>query len=165
MAHAQKPDFVFRRNGLVHLNRRRRQFSRLLADEVSNAGYTTFRGSVRVLATHSIRQFPLNFPSRASPCVIRFQTHFTKNSVTGHVNWYLRLKELTCKWKWRRSGFWNVIHYQFGTACQLCHVWHKNVILKGKQKMPDAITGHAHSVSYKVYERSHTSSSTCSLTV
>ena len=34
MAHAQKPDFVFRRNGRVHLNRRGRQFSRLLADEV-----------------------------------------------------------------------------------------------------------------------------------
>jgi len=43
----------------------------------SNAGYTTFRGSVRVLATHSIRQFPLHFPSRASPCAIRFQTHYT----------------------------------------------------------------------------------------
>jgi hypothetical protein len=32
----------------------------------SNAGYTMFRGSVRVLATHYIRQFPLHFPS---PCV------------------------------------------------------------------------------------------------
>ena len=42
---------------------------------VSNAGYTTFQGSVRVLTTHSIRQFPLHFPSRASPCGIRFQTH------------------------------------------------------------------------------------------
>ena len=42
---------------------------------VSNAGYTMFRGSVRVLATHSIRNFPLHFPSLASPCVIRFQTH------------------------------------------------------------------------------------------
>ena len=31
MAHAQKPDFVFRRNGRVHLNRWGRQFSRLLA--------------------------------------------------------------------------------------------------------------------------------------
>jgi hypothetical protein len=38
----------------------------------SNAGYTVFRGSVRVLATHSIRQFPLHFPSLASPCAIRF---------------------------------------------------------------------------------------------
>ena len=34
MTHAQKPDFVFRRNGPVHLNRRGRQFSRLLAAEV-----------------------------------------------------------------------------------------------------------------------------------
>jgi len=41
----------------------------------SNAGYTMFGGSARVLATHSIRQFPLHFPSRASPCAITFQTH------------------------------------------------------------------------------------------
>ena len=34
MAHAQKPDFVFRRNGRVHLNSWGRQFSRLLAAEV-----------------------------------------------------------------------------------------------------------------------------------
>ena len=34
MAHAQKPDFVFRRNGRVHLNRQGRQFSQLLAAEV-----------------------------------------------------------------------------------------------------------------------------------
>ena len=35
--------------------------SRVVRISGSNAGYTTFRGSVRVLATHSIRQFPLNF--------------------------------------------------------------------------------------------------------
>ena len=34
MAHEQKPEFVFRRNGRVHLYRRGRQFSRLLAAEV-----------------------------------------------------------------------------------------------------------------------------------
>ena len=34
MAHAQKPHFVFRRNGQVHLNRRGSQFSRLLAAKV-----------------------------------------------------------------------------------------------------------------------------------
>ena len=34
MAHAQKPDFVFPRNGRVHLNRLGCQFSRLLAAEV-----------------------------------------------------------------------------------------------------------------------------------
>jgi hypothetical protein len=43
----------------------------------SNAGYTTFRGRVRVLATHSIRQFLLHFPSRASPCAITFRTQST----------------------------------------------------------------------------------------
>ena len=51
--------------------------SRCVRISVSNAGYTTFRGSLRVLATHSIRLFPLHFPSRASPCAIRFQTHST----------------------------------------------------------------------------------------
>ena len=34
MAHAQKPDFVFWRNGRVHLNRQGCQVSRLLAAEV-----------------------------------------------------------------------------------------------------------------------------------
>jgi len=34
MAHVQKPDFVFCRNGQVHLNRRGCQFSQLLAAEV-----------------------------------------------------------------------------------------------------------------------------------
>ena len=51
--------------------------SRGVRISVSNAGYTTFRGSVRVLATHSIHHFPLHFPSCASPCAIRFQTHST----------------------------------------------------------------------------------------
>jgi hypothetical protein len=31
----------------------------------------------RVLSTHSIRQFPLHFPSRASPCAITFQLDST----------------------------------------------------------------------------------------
>ena len=42
-----------------------------------NAAYTMFGGGVRVLATHSIRQFPLHFPSRASLCATRFQTSST----------------------------------------------------------------------------------------
>jgi len=52
MAHAQKPNFVFRRNERVHLNRRGRQFSRLLGSRGvcisgSNAGYTVFGSSVK----------------------------------------------------------------------------------------------------------------------
>jgi len=78
MAHAQKPNFVFRRNGWVHLNRRGRQFSRLLADEVCASAVVMLDTPCsevvwRVLATHSIRQFPLHFPSRASPCAITLQ--------------------------------------------------------------------------------------------
>ena len=78
MVHAQKPYFVFRRNGRVHLNRRGRQFSRPLAAEVCASAVVmvdTLCSEVvwRVLATHCIRQFPLHFPSRASPCAITFQ--------------------------------------------------------------------------------------------
>ena len=55
--------------------------SRAVCISGSNAGYTMFRGSVRVLATHSIRQFPLHLPSRASQCAIRFQTHSTNTAL------------------------------------------------------------------------------------
>jgi hypothetical protein len=79
-AHAQK-DFVFRRNGRVHLNRRELQFSLLLAAEVCASAVVMLdtRSDVvwRVLATHYIRQFPLYFPSRASPCAITFQLDYT----------------------------------------------------------------------------------------
>ena len=74
MAHAQKPDFVFRRNGRVHLYRRGRQFSRLLAAEVcaisgSSAGYTMFRGTVK--STGYPLHSPIS-PSRPLPCVTVF---------------------------------------------------------------------------------------------
>ena len=82
MAHVQKPDLIFRWNGRVHLNRRGRQFSRLLAAEVCTSAVVMLGTPCsevvwRVLATHSIRQFPLHFPSRASPCAITFQLEFT----------------------------------------------------------------------------------------
>jgi len=56
--------------------------SRGLRISGSNAGYTKFRGSVRVLAPHSIRQFPLHFFSRASQCAITFQLDSTINNTT-----------------------------------------------------------------------------------
>ena len=84
MAHAQKPDFIFRRNGRVHLNRRGRQFSRLLAVQVCASAEVMLDTPCsevvwRVLATHSIRQFPLHFPSRVSLCAITFQLDSTFN--------------------------------------------------------------------------------------
>jgi len=52
MAHAQKPYFVFRRKVRVHLNRQGASVqwtagSRGVRISGSNAGYTTFRGSVK----------------------------------------------------------------------------------------------------------------------
>jgi hypothetical protein len=90
-AHAQKSDFVFRRNGLVHLNRRGRQFSRLLAGEVCASAVVMLdipcsEVVLRVLATHSIRQFPLHVPSRASPCAVTFQL-----DSTTHTRWSVLL--------------------------------------------------------------------------
>jgi hypothetical protein len=82
MAHAQKPDFVFRWNGRVRSNRRGRQFSRLLAADVCASAVVMLDTPCsevvwRVLTTHSIRQFPLYLPSRASPCAITFQLDST----------------------------------------------------------------------------------------
>ena len=82
MAHAQKPDFVFRWNGQLHLNWRGLQFSRLLEAEVCASAVVMLDMPCsevvwRILATHSIRQFPLYFPSRASRCAITFQKQST----------------------------------------------------------------------------------------
>jgi len=82
MANAQKPQFVSRRNGRVHWNRRERQFSRLLTAEVFASALVMLDTPCsevvwRVLATHSIRQFPFHFPSRASPYAITFQLDST----------------------------------------------------------------------------------------
>jgi len=78
MAHAQKPDLVFQRNGRVHLNRRGSQFSRLLAvEECGSAGRPWIdhapRHSARVVANLSNRLFPLHVPSHTSPCAITYR--------------------------------------------------------------------------------------------
>ena len=78
MAHAQKPYVVFRRNGRVHLDRQGPQFTRLLAAELCASAVVMLDTPCseevwRVLATHSIRQFPLHFSSRSSPWTITFQ--------------------------------------------------------------------------------------------
>ena len=100
MAHAQKPDFVFRRNGQVHLNRQGRQFlddlwsvqsttgSRGVRIGGSNAGYTTFRGSAKGTG------YPLHSPvspSLPDPCVT-----VCHNVSTGLF--YTELCPLDCIW-------------------------------------------------------------------
>ena len=126
MSHAQKPDFVFRAKRTCPFKSAGgwRQFSRLLAAEVCSSAVVMLDTPCsevvwRVLATHCIRQFPLHFPSRASPCAITFQLEsnagytmfrgsvkstgyplhspvspFTsppvRHRVTSHFNWSLR---------------------------------------------------------------------------
>jgi hypothetical protein len=90
MEHEQKWDFVFRWNGRVNLNRRGRQFSRLLAAEVcaSACRVCTARASLRsavmwrLLVTHSILLFPLSPPVR--------------HRVPSHFNWTLPPYHCTC---------------------------------------------------------------------
>jgi len=85
MAHAQKPDFVFRQNGLVHLNGRGEvqstTGSRGVRNNVSNAGYTTFRGSVKGTG------YPLHsrFPSTSPPVRHRVPSHFIWSLHTANV--------------------------------------------------------------------------------
>jgi len=82
MAHAHhKPDFVFRRNGRVHLNRPvgGRQFSRLLAAEVCASAvvmleYTMFRGSVK--STVYPTPFAGFLPFTSPPVGHRVPSHF-----------------------------------------------------------------------------------------
>jgi hypothetical protein len=107
MAHAQKPHFVFRRNGRVHLNRWGRQFSRLLAAGVCASAVVMLDTPCsevvwRVLATHSILQFPLHFPSRASPCAITFQLDSPHFSTLLHTCYGFRGK----KTYWTLNVFW-----------------------------------------------------------
>ena len=105
MAHAQKPDFVFRakRTSPFKSPVVGRQFSRLLAAEVCASPVVMLDTPCsevvwRVLATHSIRQFPLHFPSRASPCAITFQLDsntIKDNRVGGNT---ARMGEMTSEY-------------------------------------------------------------------
>ena len=92
--------------------------SRGVRISISNAGYTTFWGSVRVLATHSIGQFPLHSPSHASPCAIRFQTHSTLQTHGRTYPFNLSLNVLSCF-----------------TCCTTYITWNIYKILK-RNKMP-----------------------------
>ena len=82
MAHRQKPHFVFRLIERVHLNRWGRQFSRLLAAEVCVSAWVMLDRPRSEVAWEywlptPIRQFPLHFPSLASPCATRLRTSCT----------------------------------------------------------------------------------------
>ena len=106
MAHAQKQDFILLRNGRVHLNRKECQFSRLLAAEVCASAVVMLDTPCsevvwRVMVAHSIRQFPLHFPSRASSCDIMFQLHSVSKCITVH-SWRFSIKLVPV---WQTAGY------------------------------------------------------------
>jgi hypothetical protein len=85
MVHAQKPDFVFRRNGRVYLNRRWRQFSRLLAAEVCPSAVIMV---VMLYTQHVPREcedYWLPTPFASFP----FAYPPVRHRVSSHFNWSL----------------------------------------------------------------------------
>ena len=139
MAHAQKPDFVFRRNGRVHLNMRGRQFSRLLAAEVCASAVVMLDTPCsevvwRVLATHSIRQFPLHFPTRASPCAIKYETHYTTHHSPG-MNSKIWGARLNLKLFAELSGFLRLPSSKCGSQRRRASVLHAGI---GIYKTPNS---------------------------
>jgi hypothetical protein len=87
MAHAQKPDFVLRRNGWVHLNQRGASVqsttgSRGVRVSGSNAGYTMFRDNVKSTGYPLHSPVSPSLPLPASPCAITFQLDSTNSVAT-----------------------------------------------------------------------------------
>jgi len=85
MAHSQKPDFVFRRNRRVYLNKRGASVqpttgSRGVRISGSNAGYTMFRGSVKGTGYPLHSPVSPSLPLPASPCAITFQMDSNTNT-------------------------------------------------------------------------------------
>jgi hypothetical protein len=81
MAYAQKPDFVFWRNGLVHLNRRGRQFIRLLAAEVSVSAVVM----LDTPCSEVVWRYWLPTPFASFP----FTSPPLRHRVPSHFNWTL----------------------------------------------------------------------------
>jgi hypothetical protein len=95
MAHAQKPDFVFRQNGRVHLNWASVQSttgSRGERISGSNAGYTMFRGSVKSTG------YPLH--SLVSPSLPLPYVTVCHHISTGLYSLYGRLGEAQGRFGW-----------------------------------------------------------------
>jgi len=84
--------------------------SRGLRISGSNAGYTMFRGSVKCTG-YLFHQFPLHFPSRASPCAITFQLVSTRAAVLQIIATIL-LQEATLPAQYFASSPVYVFHHE-----------------------------------------------------
>jgi hypothetical protein len=110
MAHVQKPDFFFRRNGRVHLNRQRASVQSTTGSwgvriSGSNAGYTMFRGTVK--GTGYLLHSPVT-PSLFSPVRYRAPSHFNWNLpyAAYRVNCLLMMNSYSIRNRYR-IDYWN----------------------------------------------------------
>jgi len=132
MAHAQKPNFVFQRNGRVHLNRRGASVqsttgSRGVRFSGNNAGYTMFRDSVKGTdyPLHSPVSPSLPLPPPPSPCAITFQLDSTVNYVVAalshiiytYVSLYIMREHLDAPYLIYKYTFLNIYdsHWQYAS--------------------------------------------------
>ena len=140
MAHAQKPDFIFLRKGRVHLNRRGLHFSRLLAAELCTSAVVMLDTPCsevvwRVLATHSIRQFPLHFPSLASPYTITFQLDPTSIPFSTFSSKTVSLiTYLSCRW------------HTSGNRAATCVKYEKAICFRGRHFTHTHTHTHTHTI-------------------
>ena len=89
MAHAQKPDFIFRWNGWVHLHRRGCQFRRLLAAEVCTSALLL----LDVPRSEVVWEYWLPTPVVSFPFIFPPVRHSNSNST---CIWQARRKQRNC---------------------------------------------------------------------
>jgi len=111
MAHAPKPNFVFRRNGRVHLNQRGRQFSRLLAAEVC--------ASAVVMLDTPCSEVVWRLPTPLAS--FPFISPTMRHRVPPYFNWSLLLIRLALQFYSHRaksqvSATWNGLANHFQTT-------------------------------------------------
>jgi hypothetical protein len=116
MAHAQKPDFVFRRNGRILKSAgasvQSTAGNRGVRISVSNAGYTTFRGSVKSTG------YPLHSPvspSLSLPCVVCHQVSNGLYTLSDSSYYILGNPKGVCRCR--------ILDYMGSTALGLPSVW------------------------------------------
>jgi len=137
MAHAQKPDFAFRRNGRVHLKRRGTSVqstagSRGVRISGNNAGYTMFRGSVKGTGYPLHSPVSPSLPLRCVTVCHHISTGAYQICLPPHLHFFvtdLRHKS----WKWisvlfypGKNKIFVITHSSHVRICWFC-VWEKEV--------------------------------------
>jgi hypothetical protein len=118
MTHAQKPDFVFRRNGRVYLNRLGFQFSRLLAAEVYASAVVMLDAPCSEVAWDYLLPTPfVSFPFTFPPLRRRVPSHFNLTLVLTK----------RCYWDPIKKSGMNVSCEAYGERRQVCRILTWNI--------------------------------------